>query len=475
MVNLPGLPGGPRLPGLPSQPGSDSGQGNNQAQGAASGVGPRGQGPGAGGLRPLERGPEGLPPGIVRQLNDAVRQGPSARPGSAGPQGAGGGAPVSLPNPGGVAGSATTPAGPPALPGIGAPGGLAPGAAIPAAPGIVAQVVASATTALRTAISAVLPAATPPPPSSAAVATTSTALPQAAAAVPAATTTALLAGRIPAAAVATPPSTTPLSATALPASTPGTPPGAASGPATLRATPDVVATPMAPGATRPTDAIAPPVGRPDAAAAGRSDQAPRAAGAPAAASSAMSSATQATAAAVAGTTAATAGVGGMPSAVAPGQSPGGAPGVQLAAGGDRLGPQRADVVMVGVYTADGPGRRRLRRGVRVLPPRMTSWLLTMGPGGRLLAVSRSEEAAEEQAVLAAAMQWTFWTLAIVAYACLGLGLGIVALLPAGSVLPADDHRRWMGGFALAGLAAAAGAWWLGRRLARRGVASGPQT
>ena len=57
-------------------------------------------------------------------------------------------------------------------------------------------------------------------------------------------------------------------------------------------------------------------------------------------------------------------------------------------------------------------------------------------------------------------------LAVIAYGC--VGFAIVALLPPGSLgdaVPAGD-RGWAGGFALAGLVAALGAWAFARAMAR---------
>lgn len=368
----------------------------------------------------------------------------------------------------------------PGTPTAGLPPGQ-PGASVALPAGVLGQTLAAAAAAVRSAVNAVVQAATP-----AAAAPPSSALPGAApapgppptaatATLPVAATAALLSARVPAAATAAP---APLALAQAPVGPPVAPPLAppASNAAAQLAVrgasgaSDAVALPAPAALARPTEAVQPPPGRTDLAPAGRADPSIRATAVQGGLPAGALAATPAAAAAVAGSTVAMAGLVGLPAGVAPGASPVDARALPLAAGGDRAGGARADVMLAGVYTGSGPARRRLRRGVRVLPTRMTGWLLAMGAGGRLVAVSRSEEAAEEQAVLAAAMQWTFWTLAIVAYAC--LGFGILALLPAGGVPSADNHRRWMGGFALAGLAAAAGAWWLGRRLARRGAAAG---
>lgn len=164
----------------------------------------------------------------------------------------------------------------------------------------------------------------------------------------------------------------------------------------------------------------------------------------------------------AGTTAAQAAAASLPLlAVAPSQAPLDARGALLAVN-DRAGVQRADAMAAGGHTVEGPGRRRLRRGGNVLGGRMPDLL----HGARAGAAGRAGDgSAEMERLIADTMQWLFWLLAIVAYAC--LGLSIVAFLPVGSEILGTQARSWTGGFALGGLAVAAAAWLLARRLGRR--------
>lgn len=147
--------------------------------------------------------------------------------------------------------------------------------------------------------------------------------------------------------------------------------------------------------------------------------------------------------------------------VPPSQSPADARGITLLAVNDRAGVQRPDVMLAGIYTADGPQRRFVRRGANVLPARLSRWLIALGLGG----AQTANADADPEVVLSAAMQWLFWLLAVIAYACLGLAL--IALLPAGSDVLRSSGRAWTGGFAVAGLVAAAGAWWFARQLSAR--------
>lgn len=159
---------------------------------------------------------------------------------------------------------------------------------------------------------------------------------------------------------------------------------------------------------------------------------------------------------------------GLPVAVQATQAPMDARGNTLLAANDRVATQRADATLTGIYTADGPYRRALRRGSNVLSARFSSLLMALGLAGPPVTM-RGRDAEYE---LSLAMQWLFWLLAIVAYAC--LGLAVIAFLPAGSDVFGEGGRTWTGGFAVAGLAAGAGAWWFARQLSGRG-ASGRRT
>lgn len=128
------------------------------------------------------------------------------------------------------------------------------------------------------------------------------------------------------------------------------------------------------------------------------------------------------------------------------------------AAGERGGPSRVDLVATGVYTADGPGLRRRNR-LKVGPADIGQWMVALAQGRRLLMRPHDDLPAE----IARAMQWLFWTLALVAYGCLGLVL-VSVLLSMGEMPAAPAMRRWSSELAFAGLAAACGAWWLARRL-----------
>ncbi|MBB1473378.1 MULTISPECIES: hypothetical protein [unclassified Luteimonas] len=125
--------------------------------------------------------------------------------------------------------------------------------------------------------------------------------------------------------------------------------------------------------------------------------------------------------------------------------------------------------MSGTYTGEGPQRRRLRRGGRALPGSLSALLVAMGAQGRTSGAGRDAREVERE-LQAAAMQWLFWLLAIIAYGC--VAFAIVGLLPSGSgsAASAVSGRGWSGGFAIAGLVAAGGAWWFARHLARGGRA-----
>ncbi|UNK42297.1 hypothetical protein MNO14_15385 [Luteimonas sp. S4-F44] len=128
------------------------------------------------------------------------------------------------------------------------------------------------------------------------------------------------------------------------------------------------------------------------------------------------------------------------------------------AAGERGGPSRVDLVATGVYTADGPGLRR-RNWLKVGPADIGQWMLALAQGRRVLIRPQDDLPAE----IARAMQWLFWTLALVAYGCLGLVL-VSVLLNVSDVPTVPAMRRWSSELAFAGLAAACGAWWLARRL-----------
>lgn len=173
--------------------------------------------------------------------------------------------------------------------------------------------------------------------------------------------------------------------------------------------------------------------------------------------SAASNVSGATQAAVGATT-----VAAMPLAVQASQAPMDARGNTVLAINDRAATQRADATLTGIYTADGPYRRALRRGSNVLSARFSSLLMALGLAGPPVTM-RGRDAEYE---LSVALQWLFWLLAIVAYAC--LGLAVIAFLPAGSDVFGNSGRGWTAGFAVAGLIAGAGAWWFARQLSGRG-------
>lgn len=147
-------------------------------------------------------------------------------------------------------------------------------------------------------------------------------------------------------------------------------------------------------------------------------------------------------------------------AVAGAASPAGNPQATAPVAGDLGGPSRAELIATGVYTAEGPGLRRRQR-MRIGPEAIGAWLLALRQGQPLL-VRPHDDARRE---VARAMQWVFWTLALVAYGCLAVVLAGFLLVD-GDILTAPALRRWSGELALIGLAAAAGAWWFARALAR---------
>jgi len=127
---------------------------------------------------------------------------------------------------------------------------------------------------------------------------------------------------------------------------------------------------------------------------------------------------------------------------------------------------RADIA--GTYTGEGPHRRGLRRAARALPGGLSGLLVALGAQGSTGA--GRDPAAAERELRAAMMQWLFWLLAVIAYGC--VAFAVIGLLPPGSLgggagTPVDN-RAWTGGFALAGLVAAVGAWWFARGMARGG-------
>jgi len=128
---------------------------------------------------------------------------------------------------------------------------------------------------------------------------------------------------------------------------------------------------------------------------------------------------------------------------------------------DAGGAARVELTGAGTFTAEGPGlrrRERMKAGAHVLG----QWMLAAAQG-RLHLVRPFD--ADTPREVAKAFQWLFWVLAIVAYGCLGLVL-VSFLLSFGELPSAPVMRRWTGEFALSGLLAAVGAWWLGRQLTR---------
>ncbi|MET4729340.1 hypothetical protein ABIE09_003154 [Lysobacter enzymogenes] len=130
------------------------------------------------------------------------------------------------------------------------------------------------------------------------------------------------------------------------------------------------------------------------------------------------------------------------------------------AGHERAAQQRGDAPGNLVYTGDGAPRRALRRGGKVDNATLTHWLWRFGRGG----IHRPSREAEPELEALRALQWLFWVLTVVAYAC--LAMAIVLMLPSGSLI---SERASPGGSGVAlflAVVVAAGAWWLGRRIGR---------
>ena len=90
------------------------------------------------------------------------------------------------------------------------------------------------------------------------------------------------------------------------------------------------------------------------------------------------------------------------------------------------------------------------------------WLWALGRGG----THRTSHEAEPSREVLRALQWLFWVLTVVAYAC--LAMAVIILLPGGEFV-SERATPGVSGLALfLGVTVAAGAWWLGRRLNRRG-------
>lgn len=130
------------------------------------------------------------------------------------------------------------------------------------------------------------------------------------------------------------------------------------------------------------------------------------------------------------------------------------------AGNERTLQQRGDAPNTLVYTGEAAPRRAQRRG-GVSGATLTEWLWHFGRGG----VHRPSREAEPELEALRALQWLFWVLTVVAYVC--LALAVVLMLPSGSLI-SERASPGGSGFALfLGVAVAAGAWWLGRRINRR--------
>jgi hypothetical protein len=129
---------------------------------------------------------------------------------------------------------------------------------------------------------------------------------------------------------------------------------------------------------------------------------------------------------------------------------------------DRLNLMRGDSPLNTAVYADSPYRRPLRRGAKVDQASLTYWLWALGRGG----THRTSHEAEPSREVLRALQWLFWVLTVVAYAC--LAMAVIILLP-GSEFVSERATPGVSGLALfLGVTVAAGAWWLGRRLNRRG-------
>jgi hypothetical protein len=129
---------------------------------------------------------------------------------------------------------------------------------------------------------------------------------------------------------------------------------------------------------------------------------------------------------------------------------------------DRAAQQRGDNAPNQMtYTGEGATRRASRRGGGVDNATLTHWLWSFGRGG----THRPTHDREPDREVVRALQWLFWVLTVVAYTC--LAFAVILLLPSGSLV---SERVSTGGSGIAlflGVAVAAGAWWLGRRLNRR--------
>ena len=458
-INLPfGLPG---LPRLPDGPGGPPGLADLHGAGG-DGDAPLPALPPGIGQRVLERGFDSLPPGLARQL------GPPGTPTS--PAGGHGGPlpgnPPALPSPGGP------PAGPPTVPT--APGAPAPGPS-PVSPPPAGSLPAGGAQGTGGPLPSLpLPGAQPPPvsfpggagPGPLIRGMLSPALPPAPIAQPGAS------GTVPSGPASLPaPAGAPVAgmtgmAAPVTASIPSQPaqavptqapvsgnPGVPLGPASTAALPTA---PM-PANQRAEAGLPLPRGesmRSDPGLATRPASLPGTNMPPAAAAAAAAVATLAT---PGPPLAAGATLSPLLAVVPTSPSPLDVRGNTLGAVGDRTGMARPDPAFTGVYTGDGPQRQRLRSGLPASSMAFAHWLDVLG-----VRAGRMERDAEENAAMADAMQWMFWILAIIAYAC--LGFAIVALLPAASDVLGHHGRRWTGAFAVGGLVAAAGAWVLARRM-----------
>lgn len=130
---------------------------------------------------------------------------------------------------------------------------------------------------------------------------------------------------------------------------------------------------------------------------------------------------------------------------------------------DRVQLLRGDSALNGgAYLGEGPLRRPLGRGARVDAASLTYWLWTLGRGG----VHRPTHENQPNREVLRALQWLFWLLTVVAYACLATAL--IMLLPTGELVSDRVATAGGGGALMIGVVVAAGAWLVGRRLNRRG-------
>ena len=130
------------------------------------------------------------------------------------------------------------------------------------------------------------------------------------------------------------------------------------------------------------------------------------------------------------------------------------------AANDRALPPRADGAAQGHTLAAAP-QRRARTG----SPHAAALLGALGAG-----IERRAARDREREAFQATLQWTFWLLAIVAYACVGFAL--LAFLPVGEAIRGDRSAAGTGGtFAGIGLFAALCAWGLASYMARRSAHS----